>query len=91
MQVFFGIAYFLVGLFQFFAVWDGVKFATDFGNIGSFVLAALSTYVPLLGSALGVYGAVSVWDWSIIQSAALFFWYVPVFILMSIAGAVFDK
>lgn len=33
MQAFFGIAYLVVGLVQFFAVWDGVSYGL---NIGSF-------------------------------------------------------
>ncbi len=87
MQVFFGIAYFLVGLFQFFAAWDGVKLAFGVGNVMGFIISGLVTYVPLLGSAFGVYGAYNVWEWSLIASILLFFWYVPVFLVL----AVFDR
>lgn len=81
MQVFFGVAYFMVGILQLFAIWDGVKYATEFGNVASFLLALLTTYIPLLGSILGVYGAVNAWDWNIYQSVLLFFWFVPVGLL----------
>lgn len=85
MRVFFQIAYFAIGLVQLFAVWDGAIYlfsAESFIGKGLAVLAAMFlTYIPLVGSALGVYGAVNVWEWSLTKSIILFFWYVPVFIL----------
>lgn len=87
MQLFLGIAYFVVGIAQLFAIMDGVGYALGVGSIISFIIALLVTYIPLLGSALGVYGAVNVWDWSIWQAGALFFWYVPfAIVLMLIDG-----
>lgn len=82
LRAFFQIAYFVIGLVQFFAVWDGAEhfFGVE-GFFGSFVLffvSAFFTYIPLLGSGVGVYGAVNVWDWSLIKSLVLFFWYVPI-------------
>jgi len=85
MKVFFQIAYFVVGIVQFFAVWDGAKYfvgAESFiGKAFAFIMSLFVTYIPLLGSALGVYGATNVWDWSLIKSLVLFFWYVPVYLL----------
>ncbi len=83
MQVFFGIAYFVMGFVQFFAVVAGIQYALNLGRFLSVVLAFFITYIPLVGSALGVYGAVKVWDWSLLQATVLFFWYVPVFIAAS--------
>jgi hypothetical protein len=41
-----------------------------------------------VGSIAGIYGAVTVWDWSWLHAGALFFWYVPVFIaIMIFSGA----
>lgn len=82
MQVFFGIAYFVVGLAQLFAVVDGIEHATGAPTFLAFLLSTVVNYVPLLGSAIGVYGAITVWDWSIIQAGVLFFWYVPVFAVL---------
>jgi len=91
LQVFFAIAYFLIGLIQFFAVWSGVQYGLEIGDIFSFIIAVIVTYIPILGSALGVYGAYNVWDWELWQAFALFFWYVPVFILFLLVGLVSDR
>ncbi|MEN3749880.1 hypothetical protein TPR58_22095 [Sphingomonas sp. HF-S3] len=84
------IIFFLVGIFQFFAVWDGVAYAlgaTSFlGKAFAFFVGIILTYIPLIGSAVGVYGATHAWDWSLAKSVLLFFWYVPVFLLMMIGS-----
>ncbi len=87
MQVFLYIAYFVIGLVQLFAIMDGLDYATGIDGFFGFLIAAFTTYIPLLGAGLGVYGAVNVWDWSWIQAGLLFFWFVPVFILF----AIFDR
>lgn len=91
MQVFLGIAYFVMGIVQLFAIMDGVGHAMNVGWIISFLVAAVVTYIPLLGSGLGVYGAVAVWDWSIWQAAALFFWYIPVLAVAFLFDAVTNR
>lgn len=92
---FFQIGYFVVGIVQFFAVWDGVEYffgAKSFlARMASFFFTLFVTYIPILGSGLGVYGAFNVWDWSLIKSLILFFWYVPVFIAMIAFIAVADR
>lgn len=87
MQVFFAIAYFVVGIVQLFAIVDGIGHALNIGGVLSFIIALFVTYIPLLGSVLGVYGAVEVWDWSMLQAVVLFFWYVPVFLVAGLVGA----
>ena len=79
MGTFFRIAYFVVGLVQLFAVWAGAEVFA--GKFLGFFLALLLTYIPLLGSALGVYGAVNAWDWPLLKACILFFWYVPLFLI----------
>lgn len=82
MQVFLGIAYLVIGFVQLFAISDGIHYALDLPKILSWILAFVLTYIPLIGSLIGVYGAVNVWDWSLLQAAVLFFWYVPILIVM---------
>jgi hypothetical protein len=91
MNVFLGLAYFVVGIVQLFAIMDGIGYALSVGSVLSFVIALFVTYIPLLGSVLGVYGATQVWDWSLLQSLALFFWYVPVAILVFGYSAIFER
>jgi hypothetical protein len=85
MKAFFRIAFFVIGIVQFFAVWAGAEYFLDVqsfvGKVFAFAVSLFLTYVPLVGSAVGVYGATNVWDWSLTKSIILFFWYVPVFIL----------
>ncbi|MBB3693194.1 hypothetical protein [Sphingomonas sp. BK580] len=91
MRVFLQIAYLVVGVVQFFAVWQGTgKFLhidSLFGNVVTLVLSGGLTYIPLIGSAVGVYGAVYVWGWSLVKALVLFYWYVPFFMIMFVASA----
>ena len=76
------IAYLIVCFAQFFAIWDGMIYMLNmegaFGYAIAFVLSVIASPIPIVGSILGIYGAVSVWDWHILFAALLFFWYVPV-------------
>ena len=84
MQVFFYIGYLIIGFVQLFAVADGIEHVTNVPGFLAMIGAFLITYIPIVGSLAGVYGATEVWDWSLIQAGVLFFWYVPVFIIISI-------
>jgi hypothetical protein len=75
MRVFFQIAYWIMGCVQFFAVWDGFIYMWDVGSVFGFILAFFTAFVPILGSSLAMYGAMNVWDWGVLQSFILFFWY----------------
>jgi hypothetical protein len=91
MQLFLGVGYFLVGLVQLFAIIAGIDYALGWGTVVSAIIALFITYIPIIGSVAGMYGAVNVWDWSIWQAGVLFFWYVPVLAAMVLYGAVFDR
>jgi hypothetical protein len=80
MRVFFQIAYFVIGAVQFFAIWDGFKYMLGVGSFFGFLLALFITYIPLVGSAMGVYGAIKVWDWGAVQAFVLFFWYLIILV-----------
>lgn len=88
MQVFFVIGYIIVGLVQFFALMDGLEYATGLPSFLSFFVSSIVTYIPLVGSLLGVYGAVAVWDWNVLQALILFFWYVPLVVLFIVFDSV---
>lgn len=81
------LVYFLIGLVQLFAVWAGVEHAMGaesfFAKLIAFFITLFVTYIPLVGSLIGVYGAVNVWDWTLSKSLILFFWYVPVLLLFT--------
>lgn len=84
MPIVFAATYLVVGFVQMFAIADGVQFATEWPALVGWVIAVLTSYVPLLGAALGIYGAVNAWDWSMAQSVMLFLWYVPFAIVIAL-------
>jgi hypothetical protein len=71
MQAFFGVAYFLMGIVQFFAIWDFLSGGD--GGFLSFIGAISLAGIPIVGSALGVLGAYNVWGWSLMASILLMF------------------
>ena len=79
--------YFIVGFAQLFAIQDWLKYTFEIGSFLSFIGALFVTYIPLLGSILGVLGAHNYWDWSWFWSFVLFFWYLPFFGLAAVMGA----
>lgn len=89
------IAYFMVGIVQFFAVWDGVRLfigpESFIGSAFAFMGALAVNYIPLLGSGIGVYGAVHAWDWSLLKSLILFFWYAPIAILFIVISSLSER
>ena len=93
MAVIFGIGYLVIGFVQFFAILDALEIYLDWGVL-NFVIAVPVTYIPILGSVLGVWGAMEAWGWTLIQALALFFWYIPagtvVYIIGIFASAIDD-
>jgi hypothetical protein len=66
------LSFFAIGLFQLFAIMDGVQYYLGVGGFISFVIAGFTTYIPLLGIFLGVVGAMNAWGWSFFSAALLF-------------------
>jgi hypothetical protein len=66
------IAYAVVGIIQIFATVDGVKYFAGFGSFAAWVIALFTGWVPLLGTAFGIYGAHKAWDWTLTNAFLLF-------------------
>jgi hypothetical protein len=75
------LAFFLLGLIQLFAVWDEIHSVTHLWKFISFLLACIVTYMPIVGSICGFFGAKDVWGWSWWQAAVLYIG-LPVLMLM---------
>ena len=84
MNVIFYVLYLAIGFAQFFAIWDAIEHYLNWG-VFDFLIALAVTYVPLIGSVLGYFGATQVWHWEPWQALALFFWYLPVLIILFFA------
>ncbi len=91
MPAFFLIAYLAIGLAQLFAVQDWFIGALGWGSVLSFITAVVVTYIPIVGSALGVLGAHDYWGWSWMGALLLFFWYIPIGIGFALLSSVSNR
>jgi hypothetical protein len=64
--------YLIFGLFQIAATASGIEHLTGFWWLLCWVGAILVGWVPVVGTALGIYGAHGQWEWSWPASCALF-------------------
>ena len=64
----------IVGVMQIVASIDGILHFFDLHWIFAVFAALLLFCVPAIGPLAGVYGAVTVWGWSVWSALLLFFW-----------------
>ena len=64
--------YLIFGLFQIAATSSGIENLTGFWWIVCWFGAILIGWVPMVGTALGIYGAHAQWGWSLPAACALF-------------------
>jgi hypothetical protein len=64
--------YLIFGLFQIAATASGIKHLTGLWWLLCWVGAILVGWVPVVGTALGIYGAHVQWEWSLPASFVLF-------------------
>jgi hypothetical protein len=64
--------YLMFGLFQIVATASGIQHLTGMWWLLCWFGALLIGWIPLVGTAFGVYGAYSGWKWSLPTSVALF-------------------
>ncbi|SRR6266436_2329027 len=81
-----GPAYALFGLMQITATASGIQHLTGLWWLVSWFIALLVGWMPLLGTAFGIYGAHAAWGWSLPSSFGLFLG-IPV-LFMGICAAV---
>lgn len=65
--------FFIMSIFQFFPIFDALKIYLGFHWIIASLLALIIAGMPIIGSILGMFGAIQVWEWSWIF-AFLLFW-----------------
>ncbi len=64
--------YLIFGLFQIAAAATGIQHLTGLWWLMCWIGAILFGWVPVVGTALGIYGAHAQWEWSLPASCALF-------------------
>lgn len=67
------LAYVAVAILQWIAEVDGLREAFDWSSFVSWVIAFFTAWIPIVGSAFGVWGAHAAWEWDWLPSIALFF------------------
>ena len=86
MQVLLVIGYIVLGLFQFAAVVAGLEEWVGLHWIIAVPLSIFIAYIPLIGTVVGMFGAVTAWHWSWVQAGSLFFGPFIVVAALSIAS-----
>ena len=64
--------YLIFGLFQIAATASGIEHLTGLWRLLCWLGTILLGWVPLVGTALGIYGAHNQWEWSLPAAVALF-------------------
>jgi hypothetical protein len=85
------IAYMILGLFQLAAVMAGLEDWIGLHWIIAAPLAFFIAYMPLVGTVVGMFGAVTAWHWSWLQAGGLFFGPFVVIVVISMGAGVLDK
>ncbi len=66
------IGYLVLSTVQLRAIIAGLR-ARDFARFPALIIALLLAYLPVIGSAAGVYGAVVGWGWTVQKGVFRFF------------------
>ena len=91
-NVIFYLCYFAIGTVQLFACWAGAQVWFDIGPILAFIIGIFLAYIPIIGTLLGIYGAITAWDWSLFNAILLFFGpFVIAGIYCIVAGAFWNE
>lgn len=79
-----------VGFVQMFAVVDYLHATINLGFI-DWIIAGLLAWFPPIGSVMGVMGAYQIWGWGLMPSLLLFFWFIPLGILVVVFSLIFAE
>ncbi len=70
-----GISYFLVGFLQVYLTWKGFQIYFDLEILSMIVLTPILFFlaeIPIIGTILGIYGAIEFLNWSMLTSVVFF-------------------
>ena len=70
MYIILGISWFVIGIIQFAAIVSGFQDALGFIGVP---LAFILAEIPILGTIMGIRGAMNNWGWNFLPSLLLFF------------------
>jgi hypothetical protein len=90
-----GLGYALFGLVQITATASGIQHLTGLWWLVSWFIALFIGWMPVVGTALGVYGAHADWGWSLLPSFALFLGlpvlFIGIYAIFATGGALAER
>ena len=91
MQVLVYIAYMILGLFQLAAVMAGLEDWVGLHWLLAAPLAMFIAYIPIVGTVVGMFGAVTAWHWTWPQAGGLFLGPFVVIAIFAIGAGIMDN
>lgn len=85
------IAYVVLGLVQLAAVMAGLEEWVGLHWVLAFFLALIIAYIPLVGSVVGIMGAIEAWHWAWWQAGALFFGGLAVVVVLAVVSGAAER
>jgi hypothetical protein len=90
MQFVLMIGYLVLGLFQLAAVMAGLVDWIGLHWLLAALVAMFIAYIPVVGTVLGIVGAVTAWNWHWLMATALFAGPFLVMLVLALGGAAAD-
>jgi hypothetical protein len=88
LQIVMTVAYIALGFTQFFAEIDGLHDVLGWPKLVCWIVSAVTAWIPLVGTAAGIWGAHAAWAWDWLPAVGLFLGLpIGVLCLVAVAGA----
>jgi hypothetical protein len=87
----FGIAYAVLGIVGWFAEVDGLNLVLGWPKLVCWIVAFVTAGIPLLGTALGIWGAHAAWGWGWLPSIALFCGGLALCLILVVVATMLEK
>ena len=91
MQVIIVMGYFALGLFQLAATIAGFEEWLGLHWVLAAFISFFIAYMPLIGTVVGIYGAMTAWEWSLFQAGGLFLGPFLVLITLGVLGGIIGE
>lgn len=91
MQLLVIITYVILSLFQLATISAALDGWIGLHGMTAVFVAYFIAFTPLVGNVVGMLAAVSLWEWSWLQAAELFFGPYAVILILTIAVGVFGR
>ena len=60
------------------ALMEGIIYLTNLDLIFAGIIAFVTIYIAIIGTILGIYGSIMVWERNLSLALLLFFWLIPI-------------